>query len=248
MIVIFGLYGLVVGSFAAVCIERLSNGESIRGRSHCPTCGQQLVWYELIPVVSYLVLGGRCRYCHAQIPLAYPLTEGLVAFLFAIAYSRFGLSGEAVIFCAVFAILTVISGIDRRILLIPDEWNGLLALCGLSLLWLDGQYHWQQALLGAVIAALPLQLIAWLTDGFGGGDVKMVAALGIVLGPQLVMLTLFIGCVSAAVVSVTLVALGKLGRRSPIPWGPFLALGAIIAILAGDELLAWYLRGWFYSV
>ena len=239
---LFSVYGLVIGSFLAVCIERLPHGESVRGRSHCPVCGKKLGWKDLIPLVSFLALGGRCRYCGAKISWRYLLIEGGTALLFAVCGYRFGFSRQAVVWCAVFSVLIIISGLDWLTGEINDEWNGLLMGLGVLVVWLEGDYTWQQALLGAGIVSVPLAVVAWVTGGIGGGDVKMMAALGVVLGPRLVVLDFFIGCVSAAVVSVGLMILGKVHRHSAIAWGPFLALGAAVAILVGDTMVDWYLN------
>ena len=239
---LFGVYGLAIGSFLAVCIERLSCGESVRGRSHCPACGKKLGWSDLVPLVSFLILGGQCQYCGAKISWRYPFIEGGTALLFAACGYCFGFSGQAVVWCAVFSVLIIISGLDGLTGEIHDEWNGVLAGLGVLMVWLEGDYTWQQALLGAGIVSVPLAVIAWVTGGIGGGDVKMMAALGVVLGPRLVVLDFFIGCVSAALVSVGLMILGKVHRRSTIAWGPFLALGAVVAILAGDTVVDWYLN------
>ena len=148
-------------------------------------------------------------------------------------YLRYGLSVKAVVFCVIFALLIVISGIDLSVMEIPDGLNLLLALCGVLLVVSDPSYTFTQALLGAIIVSLPLEAIALFTGGIGGGDVKLMAALGLCLGPKLIVLTFFFGCISAAIVSVGLMAAQKVSRRSLIPLGPFLALGAVASVLWG---------------
>lgn len=241
--VFFGLYGLVIASFLNVCIYRIPLKESVAaGRSYCPNCQHPLCWRDLVPIASFVALGGRCRYCQAPISPRYPLVEALGGVLFLGAYLRYGLSVRAVVFCIIFALLIVISGIDMAIMEIPDGLNLLLAVCGLILVLTDPGYSFTQALLGAVIVSLPLEAIALFTGGIGGGDVKLMAALGLCLGPQLIVLTFFIGCISAAVVSVVLLAAQKATRRSLIPLGPFLALGAVAAAFWGERLIGWYLQ------
>lgn len=240
--VFFWLYGVVIASFLNVCIYRIPLKESVAaGRSYCPNCQHPLCWRDLVPIASFLVLKGRCRYCQAPISPRYPVVELLGGFLFLGAYLRYGLSVKAVVFCVIFALLIVISGIDLSVMEIPDGLNLLLALCGVLLVVSDPSYTFTQALLGAIIVSLPLEAIALFTGGIGGGDVKLMAALGLCLGPKLIVLTFFFGCISAAIVSVGLMAAQKVSRRSLIPLGPFLALGAVASVLWGERLIGWYL-------
>lgn len=240
--VLFVLYGVVIASFLNVCIYRIPQKESVAaGRSYCPNCQHALCWRDLVPILSFVLLKGRCRYCHAPISLRYPVVEALGGVLFLGAYLRYGLSVKAIVFCAIFSLLIVISGIDLAVQEIPDGLNLLLAVCGVVLVVIDPSYPFLQALLGVVIVSLPLEVVALFTGGIGGGDVKLMAAMGLCLGPKLIVLAFFIGCVSAAVVSLALMAAKKVGRRSLIPLGPFLALGSAAAAFWGDGLISWYL-------
>lgn len=145
--------------------------------------------------------------------------------LFLGAYLRYGLSVKAIVFCAIFSLLIVISGIDLAVQEIPDGLNLLLAVCGVVLVVIDPSYPFLQALLGVVIVSLPLEVVALFTGGIGGGDVKLMAAMGLCLGPKLIVLAFFIGCVSAAGRFIGSNGLAKkVGRRSLIPPGAVLAL------------------------
>lgn len=238
----FLLYGLVIASFLNVCIYRIPQKISVAaGRSYCPHCGHTLCWRDLLPVVSFVLLKGRCRYCGAPISPRYPLVELAGGLLFLGAYLRFGLSVQALLFCVIFSLLIVITGIDVAVQEIPDGLNALLALCGVLLIAADDGHRLTAALLGAVMVSVPLGLVAFFTGGIGGGDVKMMAAVGLCLGPALTVLAFFIGCISAAAVALGLMAAQKASRRSLMPLGPFLALGTVIAAFWGEALIGWYL-------
>lgn len=238
----FLLYGLVIASFLNVCIYRIPQKVSVAaGRSYCPNCQHTLSWRDLVPVVSFVLLKGRCRYCGAPISPRYPLVELAGGVLFLGAYLRFGLSAQAILFCAIFALLVVITGIDMAAQEIPDGLNALLALCGVLLAAADDGHTLTAALLGSVIISVPLGLIAFFTGGIGGGDVKMMAAVGLCLGPALTVLAFFIGCISAAAVALGLLAAKKASRKSLMPLGPFLALGTFIAAIWGEALIGGYL-------
>lgn len=239
----FFLYGMVTGSFVNVCIYRLPLHISIaKGRSFCPCCHHQLSAWDLIPVLSWLYLGGHCRYCRQSISPRYPVIELLTGALFAGSYLRFGLSAQAILFCCILAALVVISGIDWATQEIPDVLNILLALCGIIAILQSGR-SLSDALLSLIIVSGPLFIIALITDGgIGGGDIKLMAAMGLCLGSLQVVLAFFIGCISAAIFSVILLSTQKLSRRSMIPLSPFLAFGCSIAIYWGPQLISWYLR------
>lgn len=245
-IVIAGVFGAMIGSFLNVCILRwgAEPKESIvRPPSHCPRCGVGLQWYDNIPIVSWLVLRGRCRGCQAPISVQYPLVELLTALIWAFMVWRHGPSLEA-LRGAVFA--TVLLGIamtDARAYIIPDEFSlGGLAL-GILFALAAGKQALGVALLGGAVGFGLLWLVAiageWMfkQEAMGGGDIKMMAMAGAFLGWQGTLLTIFLG---ALIGSLIFVPLSLMGKKKLVPFGIFLAIGAAATYLVGPAILTWY--------
>jgi leader peptidase (prepilin peptidase)/N-methyltransferase len=234
---------LAVGSFLNVVVARLPERRSlVRPPSACLSCGRELAWYDNVPVVSYLVLRGRCRGCGASIGVRYLAVELVTAVLVAACFLRFGLSAEAFLaafFCAALVALSAID-VERRIL--PD----LIVLPSFALVLVahvalapDRAVEWVAASLGASLF-LFLALLAY-PAGMGMGDVKLALLLGAMLG-KYVVVGLMLGMVAALVPSIVLVARhGLAARKMGIPFGPFLALGSVAALFWGPELLDAYL-------
>ena len=259
------LFGLLFGSFANVVIWRQPRGESIaRPGSHCPGCDAPIAWYDNIPVVSWLVLRGRCRQCSEPISLRYPLVELASGILFALAAWRFGVTWQAVFAAAVFWLLLVLSLIDLDHMRLPNQLVVMLAAIALGVAFISQVLSRPigplvgvamsgplaspivSALVGAVIAvaisggtAAAYAAVRGRT-GLGMGDVKLLGALGLVLGPY-VLASLFFGSVFGLVFGLAK-SRGTTLRGQRIPFGPFLAGGAILAALFGPALLRWYLR------
>jgi leader peptidase (prepilin peptidase)/N-methyltransferase len=234
---------LAVGSFLNVVVARLPERRSLaRPRSACLSCGRELAWYDNVPVVSYLVLRGRCRGCGASIGVRYLAVELVTAVLVAACFLRFGLSAEAFLaafFCAVLVALSAID-VERRILpdliVLPSFAVVLVAHAGLEP---DRALEWTGASLGASLF-LFLALLAY-PAGMGMGDVKLALLLGAMLG-KYVVVGLMLGMVAALVPSIVLLARhGLAARKMGIPFGPFLALGSVAALFWGPELLDAYL-------
>ncbi|MDO8880756.1 MAG: prepilin peptidase [Coriobacteriia bacterium] len=261
-----GLFGLLFGSFANVVIWRVPRGESIaHPGSHCPACGTGIAWYDNIPVLSWLVLRARCRSCGAGIRVRYPVVELASGELFVLAALAYGVGVRAVVAAAVFWLLLVLSVIDLDHLRLPNLLVAMLAVLGLlaALASEYGQllvgpltYHTQasgsltgplaNALTGAVLGAgvsagtALLYGVVRKRRGLGMGDVKFLGALGLVLGPY-VLMSIFLGSVIGMVVGLS----GSRGMRlseKRIPFGPWLAAGAVITALHGPAMWAWYLR------
>lgn len=263
MLVIFaGIFGAMLGSFLNVCVYRLPRNESvIRPASHCPGCGKPIAWYDNIPVLSYVLLSGRCRHCRTRISAQYPLIELTVAFICAGAVVWWGPSLAALSAAVLTMLLLGIALTDARHYIIPDEFSlgGLGA--GLALSFVPGGISPLGAALGAATGFAVLWVVKaggdWaLARGLihgeeldqvleagekpttlGGGDLKMMAMVGSFVGWQGVLLTAFLGSLVGVAVFLPLVAAK---RRSPIPFGVFLAVGAVITLLAGDVLIGWY--------
>lgn len=235
------LFGITVGSFLNVCIFRIPKKESIvTVPSHCVSCGKRLRPYELIPLFSYLFLRGRCSACKSRISPQYPLVEAANGVLWVIVFARFGAAVMFPAACLSCSALLVLSMIDARTTEIP---NGcvlvILAMGLLNLVFNLGS--WRLYVIGFFAVSLPLYLI-WMISGgaaIGGGDVKLMAACGLLLGWKNILLALFIGCVLGSVIHLSLMAAKKVGRR--LAMGPYLSAGVFLALLFGDALLGWYL-------
>ena len=234
--------GLAVGSFLNVVAARIPLRRSIVSPgSACPTCNTSLAWYDNIPLVSYAVLRGRCRHCGVSISWRYPAGEAATAVLVAGCALKFGFSWDffvAAVFCAV---LVAISATDLERRIIP---NRIVLPATVVLLAAQTVLHPSVEWIVAGLAAATFFLIAALAypGGMGMGDVKLALLLGVVLGRS-VSVALLAGMVTALVPSVVLIAKhGKAGRKMTIPFGPFLALGGVLALFAGSPILDWYLR------
>ena len=239
-----GALGLVVGSFLNVCIARWPRDESVvRPRSRCPGCQSPIAWYDNVPVLSWLLLRGRCRHCREPISIQYPLIELAVGVLWAWMAWRYGPTLEALRGATFTTILLGIAATDARHYLIPDEftWGGLAL--GLLFSLAGGLPAFTTALIGAAAGFVLLYVVGFFgtlvfkEEAMGGGDIKMMAMVGAFVGWQGVLLTIFLG---ALLGSVIFVPLALAGRKKLVPFGVFLALGAVAAYLAGPALVTWY--------
>lgn len=240
------IVGLVAGSFFNVVAFRLLKGASIVDPpSHCPHCKHPLAVFDLIPVLSYLVLCGKCRYCQHPIGLLYPVGEGLTALLFYLAYVKLGAQAELLVSWALASLIVLALLTDLKEKLILDKitipfWGLLL---GLRLF--VGPEPWWWYWLGGLVGASLLWLVAWLSrGGIGGGDVKLYLAIGVALGPWLTVLSIGLASLAGAVVGGVLLLSGRVGRRQPIPFAPFIGVGAWTAYLYGAKLWDWYINLW----
>ena len=236
-----GLLGATVGSFWNVVIQRLPAERSLGGRSQCASCGTQIKAYDNIPLVSWLVLRGRCRHCSARIPVRYPLVEALTALLFVAVVLVRGAGPEAWPSLALAAVLVPIAFIDLEHRLIPNRILAPAAVLGVALVAL-GDPAELPAHLAAGAGAFALLLLAALAypGGMGMGDVKLAGVMGLYLGVAVApaLLAAFL-CGSLVGVAI-LVREGAAARKKGIPFGPFLAVGGIAGILAGPELVELY--------
>jgi leader peptidase (prepilin peptidase)/N-methyltransferase len=234
---------LALGSFLNVIAARLPEGRSlVRPRSACMACDAEIAWYDNIPLLSYALLRGRCRSCRARIGLRYPAVELATALLVAASFLRFGFSGEAFVAAYFCAALVVLSAIDAERRILPDlivlpSW--VLVLAAQIALNPDRALEWVAGSLGASLF-LFLALVAY-PRGMGMGDVKLALLLGAMLG-KAVSVGLMVGMLAAVAFSTVLFAQhGLAARKMAIPFGPFLAFGAIVALFAGDAVLSAYL-------
>jgi leader peptidase (prepilin peptidase)/N-methyltransferase len=241
------IIGACIGSFLNVCIYRIPLSKSIVAPgSMCPRCGNPIRFYDNIPILSYLWLRGRCRQCRTPVSLRYPLVELLTALLFTAVAHRFGISLEAGIYMAFSAVMVTITFIDIDHRIIPDRISlpGIL-LCFLAALALPNM-GWKAALLGILVGGGTLFVVAWgyslLTgkEGMGGGDIKLLAMIGALLGWQGVVFTIFSASLLGTVVGLGLMVRTRSDMKLAVPFGPFLAAGALAYIFVGPELVAWY--------
>ena len=243
LISIVFVLGLLAGSFLNVCIYRISRGESIvTPPSRCPACGRRLTAAELIPLVSYLLQGRRCKGCAAPIHWRYPLVELLTAILYVVLYRHFpGVDFLPQAF--LYSVLLVIVFIDLDHQIIPNRLVLLLGVFVLLLQLLRPALPWGSALWGVLAGGGFLLLLAVVSrGGMGGGDVKLMAVLGFWYGWQLTLLLLFLAFLAGGLTGVVLLATGRKKREDPVPFGPFLVLGAFTVGLWGEQILRWYLR------
>jgi leader peptidase (prepilin peptidase)/N-methyltransferase len=250
-IVIAGLFGAVIGSFLNVCIYRLPRGRSVvRPGSACGACGHMLSWFENIPVVSYVMLRGRCRACRAVISFRYPLVEMVTAIMFAAAWWYYGpgamLASRLVLGCA----LIVLFAIDLEHHLLPD----VITLPGIAVglaFSLVTELGWLASILGILVGGGVLWAIAEgyyrvrHEEGLGMGDVKMLAMIGAFVGWKLTLMTLMMASFAGSLVGILLIVSRRGGMKYALPFGTFLAMGAALAATVGPDVLTWYLR--FYQ-
>ncbi len=265
LLVALGLYGLLFGSFANVVIWRVPRGESVVSPgSRCPSCGHAVRWYDNIPVLSWLLLRGRCRDCDAAISRRYPVVEALSGVLWVSAGLRFGLTWRTAACVVLFYLLLVLSFIDIDTYRLPNRLVAVLAGCGLAGAMLSqlsgavavpviGFVHWGPfatpigaSFLGAALGAGFSGGIAALygalrgRTGLGMGDVKLLGAMGLFTGGY-VLMVLFAGSIVGAVWGVVGAARGGHDvAHHKIPFGPFLALGCVLTVLVGPAVWAWY--------
>jgi len=241
------LFGSIVGSFLNVCIYRLPRGESIvTPRSHCPGCGKLIRAWDNIPILSFLILRGRCRDCGQPIAWRYPLVEGLTGLLFALTVVQYGPTALAASLLLFVAALVVIAFVDLDHQVIPN----VMTLPGIPLGLLAGLAVGGPPILDRILGALTGAGFLYLVlvygsalygqDAMGEGDLNLMALVCAFLGWKAVVVTLLVGCLSGSLVGLALIALRRLGRREHMPFGPFLALGAVVSLFWGDALVAWY--------
>ncbi len=236
------IYGILIGSFLNVCIYRIPEKQSVVVvRSHCMSCGKQIKWYDLVPLVSFLILRGKCRYCKAKLSWQYPAVEALNGILYGIIVLVNGFNITSLLYCLATSALLALSIIDWRTYEIPPSFNIFIGILGIIRLILDLP-HWYNYVIGFVSVSGFLLLIFLVTKGrgIGFGDVKLMAAAGLLLGWKLIILSLGLGCVLGSIIHITLMYVKDKDRV--LAFGPYLSLGIFISMLYGEQIIEWYLH------
>jgi len=242
------IFGLMIGSFLNVCIHRLPKEESIvKPGSHCPKCRRPIRYYDNIPVLSYLILGGKCRYCQASISIQYPIVEAITALSSFFLFITFGVSLSFFYYFWFVAALIAITVIDLHYQIIPDVISLPGIVIGLLGSLIIPQITFWTSLIGMIAGGGSLFLVAtvyqWLfkREGMGGGDVKLLAMIGAFLGWKAVILTILLSSFIGSIIGITVMLIKGKDFKYAIPFGPFLALGAVISLFWGENLIRWYL-------
>ena len=242
------IFGVVVGSFLNVCICRLPLNESVVSPpSRCPQCNSSIRWFDNIPIISYLILGGKCRGCGKRISLQYPLVELLNGLLSLTLMFRFGPTLEFGVFFVFCSALVVVTFIDIAHQIIPDEISLPGIVLGFILSFFMKDPGWRNSLMGILLGGGSLLFVAyayyWLTkkDGMGGGDIKLLAMMGAFLGWISIPFIIFVSSLVGSVVGISLMSLRNQDSKLALPFGPYLAFSAVLYIFFGQDLISWYL-------
>lgn len=247
VIILVFLFAILLGSFFNVVGLRVPRGESIvKPRSHCPSCQRTLTAWELIPVLSYVVQGGKCRGCGIRISPLYPFVELLTAILFTISPFLVGWSKELLVSWTLISLLMIIFVSDVRYMIIPDRVLLFFAVVFIMERVFVPLTPWWDSLVGAAVGFLLLLFIAAVSKGgMGGGDIKLFALLGFVLGWKTVLLAFFFSTVYGTVFGLVGMALGKVRRKEPMPFGPYIVLGTLTVYFFGQAIIEWY-KQWIF--
>ncbi|NNU91208.1 A24 family peptidase [Anoxybacillus sp. CHMUD] len=239
------LLGLFLGSFYNVVGLRVPKGESIVApRSHCPSCKRTLTAFELIPVVSYVLQKGKCRACSARISFVYPFIELSTAILFALAPLFVGWSAEVAVSWTLISLFVIIFVSDVHYMIIPNRVLSFFApLLLIERLWFAPLTPWWDSLLGSAIGFMTLFLIALVSKGgMGGGDIKLFAVIGLALGVKLTILAFFLSTFVGTIFGLLGMAIGRVKRGEPMPFGPAIAVGTMIAYFFGEAMIEAYVN------
>ena len=248
------LFGACFGSFANVVIYRLPNNESLMGRSHCKSCNKTIPWYYNIPFFAYFFLKGKCAYCGVKFSLRYPFVEFLTAVLFALVAANYGVSWTTLEYLILVLGLVIGSFIDLDHMILPDE----ITLGGLALGLLGAVFNperdFLEAFLGVLIGGGSLWLVAYIyyvftgREGLGGGDIKLLAWLGSLLGWKAIPFIILFSSITGSVIGLLMSRKKGEGLRTVIPFGPFIAAAAIFYLLGLKSVGIWYLQLFFPDV
>jgi leader peptidase (prepilin peptidase)/N-methyltransferase len=241
------VFGLCIGSFLNVCIYRIPLNKSIvYPRSGCPHCGALIPWYDNIPLISYLLIKGRCRHCRGTVSFRYPFVELLSASIALLMLFKFGFTVSALVYYTFAAVLLVVTFIDIDHRIIPD----LISLPGILVFFFAAMLvpaiRFTDSILGILAGGGSLFLVAWVyslvtkKEGMGGGDIKFLAMIGALVGWKGVLFTIFVASTVGTVIGIVIMIATRKNMKLALPFGPFLALGAFTYIIFGPQLIFWY--------
>lgn len=237
------ILGTIFGSFYNVIIYRLPKKISfVSGTSFCPTCNTRIMPIDLIPVVSYLFLGGKCRHCKASISLRYPLIEVLTGIIFTLSYLRFDFTLQTLLAIILGSLCIIIAMIDIDTMEILDRFHVFIFALAIIHIFFFSDLLLLDHIIGFFIISVFFYIIAIITNGMGGGDIKLVAVSGLLLGYQSMLVGFFIAAITGGLVAIALLLLKAQDRKSLIAFGPFLCIGIFIAYLYGQQLFSWYIN------
>lgn len=240
-IIIF-FYGMTLGSFYNVVGLRTPLNKSIiKPRSHCSKCEHILTPIELIPVLSYVLLKGKCRHCQVSISSLYPTMEVITGILFMVGPLIMGWTYELIIAWTLISLCTIIIVSDLTYMIIPDKVLIVFAVIFVIERFVFPLDPWWDSMLGAVTGFILLLLITLISKGgMGGGDIKLFAVLGLLLGIKVVLLAFFLSTFLGALIGMIGILFGKLEKKKPIPFGPFICVGTLLAYFFGEQIIKWY--------
>lgn len=250
-IIITTLYGIIIGSFLNVCIYRIPKNESVvKVNSHCMSCGNRIKWYDLVPLASFLILRGKCRYCKTKLSWQYPIVEFSTGVLYALIAVFVGFDSvdsiiKTVLYCLCSSALLALSVIDWRSFEIPIAFNIFIGILGIIRLLTDLE-HWYVYIIGLFSVSGFLYILYIITNGrgIGGGDVKLMAAAGLLVGWKYILLSLVLGCVLGSVIHLALMKIQN--KERVLAFGPYLSAGIFISMIMGDQIISWYLNTFYY--
>ena len=239
--IIITLLGICIGSFCNVLIYRIPKHEEfVKTSSHCMTCGHKLAWYDNIPLFSWITLGGKCRYCKVKLSAQYPIIEAFNGLLWFIVFFVKGFSLEALLLALMTTALLALSVIDWRTFEIENGFH--IFFIALAIIQIATDYaNWKEYFIGFFVVSIPLAIIFFASQGaaLGGGDVKLMAACGLLIGWKNIVMAMMFGCVLGAAIHVFRMKFFNAGRK--LAMGPYLSMGIFIASLWGAQILTWYL-------
>lgn len=257
MIITIALFGMCIGSFLNVCIVRLPQEESIAyPASHCTKCKHKLKFTDLIPVLSFICLRGRCRYCGEKISKRYALVEFLTGVLAVVTFLKYGMNVEFFAVFSLIAILIVVSFIDFEYQIIPDELVVAGLVVGVILIIYNCVFSvslyrespWYSPLIGGILVSGILYIVSKIAskiykteDTIGLGDVKLYVPIGLILGYKLVLVAFLLTILIGGIYGIMVILIDKRNSKKLIPFAPFISIGSIIAVFYGYDIIAWYI-------
>ena len=246
--VLIFILGLIVGSFSNVCIYRIPRNESIvYPASHCPKCRSNISPKDNIPLLSYILLKGRCCNCKSKISIQYPVVEFLTGFIYLIIYLIYGLSIQTLIYIILSSALIIIAFIDLNEQIVPDVISLPGIVLGLILSFFVSYISFVNSALGVLVGGGIILIIGlagsaiFKKEAMGGGDVKLAAMIGAFLGWRYIIISLFLGFFLGALAGIILILSKIKSREDVVPFGPFIVLGSLITLLWGEKIISWYI-------